>query len=206
MGLDHYKNPMAAVEEVRKKYKRDLWLDQPCRPEVWIEKQALEGVIATICNELRVDFFATKGYNSQSEQWRAGRRFASRYQRGQRPIVIHLGDHDPSGIDMTRDNQERLELFCGAPVLVIRLALNMDQIEELKPPPNFAKETDSRFATYREKYGEESWELDALDPRYIHDLIRDAVAGFRDEDRWEKALMQEVNELDELDRVIEKLK
>ena len=205
MGLDTWTNPAAAVKEMRKRYRRDLWERQPCRPEVWIEKQALEGVIGKICNDLRVDFFATRGYNSQSEQWRAGRRFAGYYQKGQRPIVLHLGDHDPSGIDMTRDNRERLELFCGAPVHVIRLALNMEQVEEIKPPPNFAKDTDSRFAAYEARYGSESWELDALDPVYINNLIEETVAKFRDEATWEKSLEIETNDKDQLDMVIERL-
>jgi hypothetical protein len=148
MGLNHFKNPKEAIKEVRENYRRDLWHDQHYVPEVWIEKQALEGVIGSICNELRVNFFSTKGYNSQSEQWRAGRRFASYYGKGQRPIVIHLGDHDPAGIDMTRDNRDRLSMFAGVDVQVIRLALNMEQIEQYNPPPNFAKEGDSKTPAY----------------------------------------------------------
>lgn len=206
MGLTTWESPQESFTNARNHYRRDLWATQPNRPEAWVEKQALEGVIGDICNSLRVDFFATKGYNSQSEQWRAGRRFAGYYQRGQRPIVLHLGDHDPSGIDMTRDNRERLELFCGYPVLVIRLALNMEQIEELKPPPNFAKETDSRFEGYRSEYGEESWELDALSPSYISNLIANAVARFRDEDLWEKELQKEVDDKNEMDILIERLR
>lgn len=205
MGHTTWGSPLEAAEDMRKRYKRDLWEGQPNRVEAWGEKQALEGVIGSICDDLRVDFFMTKGYNSQSEQWRAGRRFASYYNKGQRPVVLHLGDHDPSGIDMTRDNRERLSLFCGTDVLVIRLALNMDQIEELRPPPNFAKEDDSRFQDYFDKYGNESWELDALDPPYIQSLISSAVAGFRDEGLWERALAREASEKDELDIVIERL-
>ncbi len=205
MGLGTFDSPRGAVASAREGYRRDLWKGQPCRPEVWIEKQALEGVIGSICDELRVNFFATKGYNSQSEQWRAGRRFAGYYQRGQRPVVLHLGDHDPSGIDMTRDNRDRLGLFCGAPVLVVRLALNMEQVEELRPPPNFAKETDSRFADYQSKYGDESWELDALDPTYLRRLIEEAVGSFRDDKLWEEALAEEVTDLDKLDRIMENL-
>lgn len=203
MGNRTWRSVEDSLREARKNFRMDLWKDQPCRPEVWIEKQALQGVISDICDELRVDFFATRGYNSQSEQWRAGRRFAARYQRGQRPVVLHLGDHDPSGVDMTRDNRERLALFCGTDVLVCRLALNMDQIEEHNPPPNFAKETDSRFEAYRAQYGDESWELDALDPHLLRGLISDAVAGFRDEGLWEKALAQEAAAKNDLDVIIE---
>lgn len=56
-----------------------------------------------------------------------------------------------------------------------RLALNMNQVEEQQPPPNPAKVTDSRFESYEAKYGDESWELDALQPAYLTQLVRDAV-------------------------------
>lgn len=215
MGLSHHKSPGEAIKEVRDNYRRDLWHDQQNVCEVWIEKQALEGVIGTICDELRVNFFATKGYNSQSEQWRAGRRFAQYYQRGQRPIVIHLGDHDPAGIDMTRDNRERLSLFAGVDVQVIRIALNMEQIEQYKPPPNFAKEGDSKTDGYKRTFKQAfeeggyqpdaCWELDALDPKIIQDLIDDCVSKFRDDAIWEKSLAKEVEDKNEMDIIIEGL-
>lgn len=199
-----FKNPSEALVWLRERhFRHDMWLDQEYRPEVWVEKQALEGVIEGICNELRVPFFATKGYNSQSEQWAAGRRFASYIQKGQRPIVFHLGDHDPSGIDMTRDNRERLSLFAGYPIQVARLALNWPQIEQFNPPPNPAKMTDSRAADYVDKYGDKSWELDALPPNVVHDLIRDAVGKLRDQKKWDAALAEEAEDLDTLDIIIE---
>lgn len=203
MGLQTQKSPSAAVRRARETYRIDKWADQLWRPEVWVEKAALEGVIGGICNELQVDFFACRGYNSQSEQWRAGRRFAGYIQKGQRPIIFHLGDHDPSGIDMTRDNRDRLSMFAGIPVMVQRLALNMPQIEELNPPPNPAKMTDSRFADYQEKFGDESWELDALDPTVIRGLISDAILRIRDEAKWDDMLLRETADLRMLDEMIE---
>jgi hypothetical protein len=195
MGYETFNGPERAIEWLRdKKYRIDLWADQPVRPEVWVEKAALEGVVGTICGELRVDYFACRGYNSQSEQWRAGRRFARYLGKGQRPMVFHLGDHDPSGIDMTRDNRDRLGLFAGYPVQVVRLALNMDQVERYRPPPNPAKTTDARFADYQQQFGDESWELDALPPETIRDLIKDAVLRVRDENLWDAALKQEAED------------
>lgn len=201
-GLNHYTNISEALAEARSGYRIDLWADQHFRPEVWIEKEALTGVISNICATYRVDFFACKGYNSQSEQWRAGRRFADYIRRGQRPIVFHLGDHDPSGIDMTRDNTERLAEFAGVPIIVQRLALNMNQVEEFNPPPNPAKLSDARARDYIDKYGEESWELDALDPKYIENLIKDAVLKVRDEDAWNESMKRENEDLREFDLIL----
>lgn len=181
----HWTSPAAIVDACAAQYHEDHWAGQKNAVEVWIEKDALSGVVAPACRSLDIPYFACRGYNSQSEQWAAGQRIAQRSRRGQRTIVLHLGDHDPSGIDMTRDNRERLALFAGSDVLVERLALNFDQVEEHKPPPNPAKTTDARFAGYASKYGDESWELDALEPRVIDRLIRAAVADFIDQSAWD---------------------
>lgn len=204
-GIRTLTGPGAAVKQARAEYARDLWVDQEWRPEVWVEKQALESVVGRICNELRVNFFACRGYTSQSAHWEASQRLSTYVQKGQRPIIFHLGDHDPSGIDMTRDIRDRLEMFVGIPVIVHRLGLNMNQIEQYDPPPNPAKVTDSRFEGYQQLYGDESWELDALDPDVIAGLIREAVFRVRDEPRWDAALAQEADEKDTLDTVIEEL-
>jgi hypothetical protein len=206
-GLQYFDAPAQAVERVLDGYQLDKWRGQAYRPEVWIEKDALIGVIEPICNELGVDYFGCRGYNSQSEQWRAGRRFASYYQKGQTPIVFHLGDHDPSGLDMTRDNRERLELFCGSPVTVVRLALNMDQVQEFDLPPNPVKKSDKRWQRYVDDTGtESSWELDALEPSYISKLISDAVLKVRNEEQWNEELLREVEDREHLQDVIRGLK
>jgi hypothetical protein len=201
-GLATYDAPEQMIRAARAGYRRDLWEDQPVRPEVWVEKEALADVVERVCNNLRVDFLACRGYVSQSELWRAGRRMAARVSRGQRSVVLHLGDHDPSGLDMTRDNRERLSLFAGVPVGVVRLALNMDQVIQYAPPPNPAKVTDARFAKYQAEHGDSSWELDALNPPVIAEIIRTAVAAFRDNKRWDAALRAEVDDLKWLDDVV----
>lgn len=193
-GLSTYRyheSPQEAIRELTKTYRLDKWSHQPMRPEVWVEKEALEGVIEHVCSMIQVDFFSCRGYASKSEMWRAGVRMAGYVRRGQVPIVFHLGDHDPSGMDMTRDITEQLETFCGVRVVVQRLALSMAQVEEWNPPPNPAKTTDSRFAAYEQQFGNESWELDALSPETIHGLIRDAVDRVRDEAKWLESLEQE---------------
>ena len=205
MGLKTYDDPAQLLRSVQGDYRTDLWKDQLWRPEVWVEKEALADVVGQICNRLRVDFFACRGYVSQSEQWRAGQRLAGYTIKGQRPIIFHLGDHDPSGIDMTRDNEERLAMFAGTQIMVVRLALNMEQVDRYKPPPNPAKVTDSRFESYQRKYGNESWELDALDPGVIQDLILSNVMRVRDEKLWNVALANEVAEKQMLSDMIDEM-
>jgi hypothetical protein len=92
---------------------------------------------------------------------------------------------------MTRDIQDRLKTFTRGQIQLKRLALNMNQVKEYKPPPNPAKETDSRHAGYVVEYGDESWELDALEPAVLVALVSDAVATFRDDDQWNEDLERE---------------
>lgn len=193
-GWRTHSTPQKALSELAKSYKRDVWETQPFRVEVWVEKAALIGVVQQICAPLRVDYYTQRGYNSQSQQWEAGQRFANYIAKGQRVIVFHLGDHDPSGIDMTRSNTELLELFAGTPINVQRLALNRDQIDKYNPPPQPAKRSDARFETYKEEHGTESWELDALEPTVIQALISDAVLRVRDEDLFREQIIREEEE------------
>lgn len=144
-------------------------------------------MIEGVCNTWDVPHFSCRGYTSQSEMWAASQRIRRRTGDGEKPcIVFHLGDHDPSGVDMTRDVEDRLRLF-GADVSIVRLALNMDQVRQFRPPPNPAKITDSRAAGYIGRHGRESWELDALDPRYIARIVSDAVAGYVDAEKFRAA-------------------
>jgi len=162
----------------------DMWKTQKEYCEVWIEKEALVGVIVDVCRRWDVPYFACRGYVSQSESWRAGQRIARRISIGKKATVFHLGDHDPSGIDMTRDNRDRCEMFDALGVDVQRLALNMDQVEKWNPPPNPAKLTDSRCKGYIDKYGDQSWELDALEPREIKKLIEANIKKLIDVETW----------------------
>ena len=167
------------------------WPIQPCRVEVWIEKEALSGVFQRICDELEVPLFACRGHPSVSTLWRAAEeRFIDYENEGQEVVVLHFGDHDPSGIDMTRDLWAKFKTF-GSNAVVRRVALNMDQIHEWEPPPDPAKKTDSRYKRYRRKYGEWCWELDALEPAVLAELVETHVLGLRDEDLWDPLVEEE---------------
>ena len=189
-GNSHWSNPGEIIRAAARSFQLDHWEGQPHHVEVWIEKEALVGVIASICKDLDVNYFACKGYVSQSEMWSAAQRMRAYERSGQKPVIIHLGDHDPSGIDMTRDIGDRQGTF-WAGVEVNRIALNMDQVLAYNPPPNPAKLTDSRCKGYLDRYGDESWELDALEPRELRQLIREAVEYYRDDALYRAVLDQE---------------
>lgn len=163
----------------------DMWKRQARRVFVIIEKEALVGVLTPTCQKYDVPILAARGYPSCTVL----REFAIEdilpVLDEQDLTILHLGDHDPSGIDMSRDLTERVSMFARSPVELVRLALNMDQVEERQPPPNPAKSTDSRFESYVEQYGNESWELDALPPEYLAELVENAILERLDSDQFE---------------------
>lgn len=196
----HWNSPEEIVGTCARQFAVDKWDSQEFRPEVWVEKEALAGVVGQAASALDVPYFCCRGYTSQSEMWVAAMRLRRYAEAGQRPFVIHLGDHDPSGIDMTRDIDDRLALFMGG-LKLERIALNMDQVEEFGPPPNPAKVTDSRAAGYIARFGAKSWELDALEPKILDELIRKTILSVRDEGAWDEKEAEEKVGRDALSKI-----
>lgn len=222
-----WKGPEDLLKESADSYHRDLWKPQRKRVEVWIEKDAAIGVVQGVCKDNSVPLFSCRGFTSLSEMHDAAQRIRYWVERGDQFQILHIGDHDPSGLDMTRDIKDRLRKFIqqdwyglhrdqfpfGAagltsltfedamrghmreqgteiedhvkPWSLKRIALNWDQIEEYSPPPNYAKESDSRYESYVENTGQtDSWELDALDPTVLAGLIQENIDALRDERLW----------------------
>jgi hypothetical protein len=187
-----WSDPSEIIADAATFYREDLWRDQHYRPEVWIEKDALVGVIEGVCTEFRVPYYAHRGNVSTSDTYEAGKRFADIIGQGQVPIVLHLADHDPKGWDMTRDVRERLKLYTGTPVEVRRLGLNMNQVRRYRLPPNFAKEKDTLYKKYIREFGtRDCWELDALRPNVINALVRTELEKLVDPRVWKRALAAE---------------
>ena len=204
-GNSHWNSPAGILQSCMHSYAIDKRDTQEEYIEVWIEKEALAGVIEGVCSDNDVPHFSCKGYTSQSEMWGAAQRII---RQGKDTTIIHLGDHDPSGIDMTRDIQDRLNIFCEGYqiVKVQRIALNFKQIEEFKPPPNPAKSTDSRFETYYHKYGPDSWELDALNPQTITKIIKAEIDKLTDFSLIKAALKTEDEHKSQLSEIIDNLR
>lgn len=211
-GGGGWESPQRIIQAVHAQYHINLWETQPNYVEVWVEKEALANVVERACRDLNTPWFCCRGYVSQSEMYSAAQRLADNMQGGRGAHIIHLGDHDPSGIDMTRDIQERLNMFLTHDVnwretynendeelvQMHRIALNMAQVREYNPPPNPAKTTDARFASYEYEYGNESWELDALEPRTLEQLIDAEVRGLIEPEAWEAAEARQQVEKDSL--------
>lgn len=193
----HWTSPADIARSGAAQFMLDRWKDQDCHVEVMVEKDALSGILVPVCAKWDVPFMANKGYSSSSAMYEAGSRMNDAARAGKEIHVLYFGDHDPSGIDMTRDIDQRLRLF-GNPfsedeveIEVSRLALNYDQVGKWNPPPNPAKETDSRFKAYVEQFGSSSWELDAVEPRALAKLVEDGILKHLDRDKWDAMVERE---------------
>ena len=201
VSVSHWDNPGEIIMSAAHSFRIDKWERQPYYVHAMVEKDALSGVLGPVCRLLDIPLTANKGYSSSSTMFEIGQILRhKRFVDGKNILILYLGDHDPSGIDMTRDVEERLEMYAeNAYIEVHRLALNWDQIEQWTPPENPAKDSDSRFRAYADKFGESSWELDAVEPVELANLVRDEVGEVLDQDLWNEDVAQETEWRKELE-------
>lgn len=199
-GWDSPEDILAAIAQ---QYKLRRWEGQPEYVEVWVEKAALGPVVRQAATAWDVTTFECKGSPSTSAVWDASRRLRREERAGKKTTVIYLGDHDPTGIDISRDIADRLALFRST-TFVDRIALNMDQVIALNPPPSPVKVTDSRTTGYIDAFGtDECWELDAIDPPTMDALIQDAIRDHADLAMRQGRLDREAGERAQLEAVHE---
>lgn len=186
------------VEAALNQFRLPAWDDQPAYAELWVEKQALAGVLEPLAREHRAVLMVNKGYSSASAMYEAAERIDER-AAGRPAVVLYLGDHDPSGEDMVRDVADRLNEFApdrDVPIEVEKVALTMEQVRRYNPPPNPAKRSDARFAAYAEKHGTSSWEVDALPPNVLAQIVRAAFSRVVDPDALDATVERERTEVE----------
>lgn len=197
-------SPASAIRTASYSYKEPLWDTQPTKVEVWVEKDALTGVLTDPAYEHRLWYFATKGYPSISSLKEAADRFKRQEQNGENTVILYFSDHDPEGLHMPEQVGEILEQFGVTNVEIRRMGLTMEQIREHNPPASAAKASSSRVQGYYDATGtDEAWELDALKPAVIQDLIRDEVEKIKDHDLWEAAVQKEAEGERTMERIAE---
>lgn len=202
-------SPSDMIDTCVSQYRTDVWATQEYRPEVWIEKDAASGVIRKPCEELRVPFMPAKGFASTSSVHVTGKRLAGYIKGGQTPIVIYIGDHDGAGFAML-DGEEglrvRLSRIANATIDIRRIALTREQIKDNRLPPNRTKsETEAAKDRNKPRYDREYpwakgdyWELDALEPNAIMELIRESISPLISKRKWKAALAREQEGRDRL--------
>lgn len=191
------------VEAALASYRLPRLRGQAIYPELWVEKDALAGVLSPLARRFHVVMMVNKGYSSQSAMYAAAHRIKAAVKADdavEDAVVLYLGDHDPSGMDMVRDIQERLDMFVrnAFPVDVRKIAINMDQIETYGPPPNPTKLSDSRAQDYIDEYGYECWEVDALPPDVLEQIISDELESIIDQSIVDPILAEEESDKEAL--------
>jgi hypothetical protein len=194
------------VDRALRTYRLKRWDVQPNYVELWVEKQALAGVLEPLAGEFHVTLMVNKGYSSASAMYESAKRFLVRQRQFKPLFLLYLGDHDPSGEDMVRDIGDRMKEFGLRELTVQKIALTMDQVRQYNPPPNPAKTTDSRYEAYASEHGTSSWEVDALPPNVLQQLIRDALEEVLDRGLWDEVIEQERNDVQRLGEAVEELR
>ena len=184
-------------------YRRPRWADQDYYAELWVEKDALASVLRPLADEYHVTLMVNKGYSSISAMKESADRFMEKGE-GKECILFYLGDLDPSGEDMVRDIEDRLYMF-EADILVKKIALTMAQVQEHGPPPNPAKLTDPRAAKFVAQYGDSSWEVDALHPSILAEIIRGAFDAIVDTQKMDAIKAREKYDIEYLEDAVSDL-
>lgn len=206
-GESGFDNPEQFIEAVKewflsywKKYDKELWNDQDQFVIVWVEKDALSRVLSDVADTYRVITAPSRGYASFTYI-----RDALRKLPRDKPVtILHFADHDSSGLDMTRDIQRRFRRYGGRNVTVERVALTYEQVQEYGLTPNPTKLTDPRAMSYISQYGRECWELDAIEPSELQNLVLNAIENHVDLDQWENSKAQMEEEREALEETFEK--
>jgi hypothetical protein len=198
--VNAWENPAAFIETVQRSYRRDRWTDQPEWVEVWSEKGTIRGTLAPILNTYGVTFRVMHGYGSATAVHQA----AQESHHGEKLLtVFYVGDHDPSGLHMSKaDLPQRLKDYGGV-VDLIRLALTEEDTRS--GLPWFATETkrqDPRFSWYWRRHGSRCWELDALSPVVLRERVEQAIVERLDLAAWKRAEVVEHAERDSLTSIL----
>lgn len=186
-----FENLSELVSAAIRSYRLDRWQNQKNYLEVWVEKDALSGVLEPITRKYHVNLLVNRGYSSASAMHDAALRF--RQNSGKNCTILYLGDHDPSGEDMVRDIKDRLDEF-GCSVEIKKIALTMEQVEKYQLPPNPAKMSDPRSDEYVTKHGNHSWEIDALTPEILNELLVSNIEELLDMNKYREVIKREEKE------------
>jgi hypothetical protein len=181
-----YRTTTELLESAQQDWHMDFWVGQPIRPELWIEKDALLSIVAPVCHEFDVPYYSLRGWGRPSDKMDATRRYSDYADLGQRSVILHAGDHDPTGLSATENIEKEVakymrELAGEEFTSVRRIALNMEQIKQLSLAPNRIgedgdKSQESRWDGYVQKTGtHDTWELDALEPTILQNIIRSEI-------------------------------
>lgn len=248
-----WKSPQSIINACIEQYRKDRQKGQKIYLEVWVEKDALSGVLKRVTEKFGVPIMVNRGYSSASAMFDSYERFLKAIQKGQEVKVLYLGDFGPSGVDMIRDIKARIDEFIvGSEALkdeadfgrnknlyqerfddfieqglqgweadeiareqyaedkakqfkIVPIALTKEQIRQYNPPPNPAKITDPRAKDFIAKHGNTSWEVDALKPEVLNDILTKAIESNIEIELFESVIEEEQEDIENLKKLSKEL-
>jgi hypothetical protein len=195
-------NPAAYARTVARSYRRDFWNQQPARVEVWSEKGTVRGVLQPVLDEYAVGFRVMHGFASATAVYDV-----AQDDDGRPLVALYVGDYDPSGMFMSEsDLPNRLEKYDGEHVELRRIALKRGQTQGLLSFPASDKKADKRYRWFVRNYGRRCWELDALDPNVLRDIVEAEIKSEIEPEAWARCVRVNKAEQASLRHVLDKWK
>jgi hypothetical protein len=186
-----------ALREAAESYRKNLWADADCHVEVWLEKDALSGIVEPVTDRYDAPLMVARGYSSLSFLHTNAKNISDLDVPA---YVYHLGDFDPSGVNAGESIEKTLrEMAPDAEIIFERLAVTPEQIEAWELPTRPTKKSDSRA----KGHGDISVELDAIDPDTLRGLVSDAIERHLPPDQFEALRAAETDERDRLMQFVE---
>lgn len=167
-------------------YSRDLLQSQVNYHVVIAEKLTIEGTIRPVCEQFAMPFITTRGFVSLPPRAELARRFK---QSGRDTLVlIGISDFDPSGQSILESFVRSMRDDFGIKsVEMVKAALTEAQVSEFRLVPRMtAKSGDSRRAGFVEQFGDDVFELEALRPRDLQDVLRRTIEGVLDTEAFNR--------------------
>jgi hypothetical protein len=178
-----WSDPDAYVRIAMKSYRRNFWEQQPVRVEVWSEKGTVRGVLQPILDQYGVGFRVIHGFSGATTVHDVAQDGGDDRQL----IALYVGDYDPSGLFMSeRDLPERIARYGGDHVLIRRIAITLDQTTDLPSFSAASKKKDPRHAWFVANYGEQCWELDAMDPNDLRACVEAWIKYEIEPEAWDR--------------------
>jgi hypothetical protein len=186
----------SALQETAQFYRKSLWRDADSYVEIWLEKDALAGVVYPITNMYDVPLMVARGYASLSFLYSAAEHIN---ELSVPTYIYHCGDFDPSGVNAGEKIGETLrELAPDAKIYFERIAVTPEQISEWDLPTRPTKTSDTRS----KGFGTISVELDAIEPNQLRSLVQDAIEQHLPADRFEVLKAAEESEREIISRLV----
>jgi len=201
-----------ALKTITHIYRLPRWQDQDKYIEFFTEKDTMYPRLAPLTNKYHIPLCINRGYASSSVIYDLSKRVIEKLEDGKEVVILYLGDHDPSGLNMIEDMEKRLTEFLedGREYIepnfkIIHVALTKEQIKKYNLPPNPAKMSDTRSKKYIEEHGSISWEVDAMKPQIMRAIVEKEILNHIDVDKYNAWIKKEEKEKQALKEFGEKL-